>query len=385
MPGHCRRPIRTPPVLLVALWVALSVLCPDADAAPRKRRSVVHDDRAPEVVTYGRRDDVMRFALQVAQDRQLDLEWVESTLAGARYVPAVARLVMPPPAGTAKNWAAYRARFVEPQRVRAGLEFWSRHQAWLDAAEARWGVPAEIVVGIIGVETYYGRLTGSFRALDALATLGFDFPAGRKDRSAFFRSELAHLLALAQREGLAPETLVGSYAGALGLGQFMPGSILQYALDFDQDGRVDMQDSAADVIGSIAHYLASFGWKPGQPTHYAVQPPLQTSDRAALLLPDILPTFTAEQMAGLGAVLADEARVHDGPLALVELHNGLAAPSFVAGTQNFYALTRYNWSSYYAMAVIELGRAVKAMRPDTPVAAAVTPGAPAASAPPSAP
>ena len=327
----------------------------------------VQDDRAG--AGYGRRDDVLRFAAALAEAQGLDRDWVEATLAQARYQPAVARLIMPPAVGTAKNGAAYNARFVEPQRIRAGLAFWAAHQAWLEAAQARFGVPAEIVVGIIGVETFYGRMTGNFRVLDALATLAFDFPVGRKDRSEFFRDELAQFLMLARREGVAPELVLGSYAGAIGLGQFMPSSIRRHAIDFDRDGQVDKIGSAADVIGSVANYLAAFGWQPGMPTHYAVLPPLDTAERAALLLPDIRPSFTPAQMVDRGAVLGDEARAHAGALALVELHNGSAAPSHVAGTENFYAVTRYNWSSYYALAVIELGRAIKARRPAPPALA----------------
>ena len=152
----------------------------------------------------------------------------------------------------------------------------------------------------------------------------------------------------------------------MGLGQFMPGSINRFAVDFDGDGHIDMAggpaQSAADVIGSVAHYLAEHGWQRGMPTHYAVKPPVDTADRAALLAPDILPSFTAAQMAERGAVLDAAGAGHAGPLALVELQNGDAAPSHVAGTQNFYAVTRYNWSSYYALAVIELGLAVAAAR-----------------------
>jgi len=212
------------------------------------------------------------------------------------------------------------------------------------------------------VETFYGRMTGGFRVLDALATLAFDFPSGRKDRSAFFKDELSQFLVLAQREGQPPTSFKGSYAGAMGLGQFMPSSILKYAVDFDRDGHIDMAGSPADVIGSVANYLASFGWQRDQPTHFEVRPPVDTAERAALLVPDILPSFSAEQMTERGAVLSEPGQHHEGLLALVELQNGPAAPSHIAGTQNFYAVTRYNWSSYYALAVIELGRAVALQR-----------------------
>jgi membrane-bound lytic murein transglycosylase B len=330
-------------------------------SSPKPGHAAQHAS-APGVVTYGQRADAMALADQLAESHGLEPAWARAQLAQARYLPVVARLIMPPPAGTAKNWAAYRARFIEPRRVRAGVDFWNAQQRWLDAAETRFGVPASVVVGIIGVETFYGRVTGNFRVLDALATLSLDFPKGRKDRSDFFRDELGQFLRLAQTEQLAPTAIQGSFAGAIGLGQFMPGSINRFAVDFDGDGHIDMAHSAADVIGSVAHYLAEHGWQRGMPTHFAVKPPVDTADRAALLVPDILPSFSAAQLAERGAVLDAAGAAHAGPLALVELQNGQAAPSHVAGTQNFYAVTRYNWSSYYALAVIELGQAVAAAR-----------------------
>ena len=326
----------------------------------------VRSDAAPDAVTYGRREDAVQLADLLAERHGLDPAWARAQLAQARYLPVVARLIMPPPAGTAKNWAAYRARFIEPDRIRAGAAFWAANEAWLAAAEQRYGVPAAIVVGIIGVETFYGRVTGNFRVLDALATLSLDFPTGRKDRSGFFRDELGQFLTLAHTQQLPPASIKGSFAGAIGLGQFMPGSINRFAVDFDGDGHIDMaaiiNNSPADVIGSVAHYLAEHGWQRGQPTHYAVKPPVDSADRAVLLVPDILPSFTAAQLAERGALLDTAGAAHSGPLALVELQNGDAAPSYVAGTQNFYAVTRYNQSSYYALAVIELGQAVAAQR-----------------------
>lgn len=341
-----------------------------ASSGPARHAKVkvhaVRGDDEPDAFVYGRRDDVLRFAAETATQHGLDAVWVESTLAQARFNPAVARLIMPPPPGSAKNWAAYRERFVEPERIRAGVAFWHAHQAWLDAAQQRYGVPPGIVVGIIGVETFFGRVTGGFRVLDALATLSFDFPAGRKDRSGFFRDELARFLVLARRDALDPAAVTGSYAGAIGLGQFMPGSILDRAVDFDGDGRIDMQASPADVIGSIAHYLAEAGWQADVPTRLGIRPPVDSADRAALLVPDVVPTFSVAQMAERGAVLDDAGVRFAGPLALVELQNGDAAPSYIAGTRNFYALTRYNNSSYYALAVIELGQVIDAVRRATP-------------------
>lgn len=346
------------PLLLAALLAPASAV----EAARAAKKPGHASSAAPAPSRYRGRDDVKTFATEVAERRGLDGAWVLATLEQAQWQAAVTRLIMPPPPGTAKNWAAYRDRFVEPSRVAAGAAFWQAHAAELARAEKAYGVPPEIVVAIIGVETFYGRFVGGFRVLDALATLAFDFPTGRKDRTPFFRSELEEFLVWCQREGRAPASVKGSFAGAIGLPQFMPGSINRHAVDFDGDGHIDLQRSSADAVGSVAHYLAEYGWQRGMPTHFEVKVPVDTTDRATLLAPDILPSFTAAQFAERGAALPAEGAAHIGVLALVELQNGDAAPSFYAGTQNFYAITRYNWSSYYAMAVITLADALKTAR-----------------------
>lgn len=309
--------------------------------------------------SYADRTDARALAERIAQDTGLDAEWTTRALASARYRATVARLLMPPPAGTPKNWAAYRSRFVEPIRVRAGVTFWRQHEATLQRAEAQYGVPAEIIAGVLGVETIYGRQTGQFRVLDVLATLSLDFPKGRSDRSPYFRSELAEFLKLCHEQGTSPESVLGSYAGAIGLPQFMPGSIRRYAVDFDGDGRIDLSRSPADAIGSVGHYLARHGWRAGWASHFEVRPPENPEALGKLLAPDIKPTFSAHEMGALGAVLSPEGQAHPGALALVLLQNGRETPTLVAGTDNFYAVTRYNQSSYYALAVIQLGQAVR--------------------------
>jgi membrane-bound lytic murein transglycosylase B len=219
-------------------------------------------------------------------------------------------------------------------------------------------------VGIIGVETIYGQQTGDFRVIDALATLAFDFPASHpraNERSDYFRGELEQFLSLHHRTGTDPLLPLGSYAGAMGLPQFMPSSRVKWAIDYDGDGRIDLTTSA-DAIGSVANYFKSFGWQSGMPTHFPVAFDSTRLDMEALMAPDILPTFSVASFTGKGAMLDGPALEHKGPLALVELQNGADAPQYVAGTENFYVITRYNWSSYYAMAVIELGREIKAAR-----------------------
>ena len=313
---------------------------------------------------YATRDEVLRAADDIAERRDLDREWVRQAIAQSYFMPVIPRLMLPPASGTAKNWRVYRSRFIDPVRIRAGVRFWQDNRETLARAERDYGVPAEIIVGIIGVETIYGQQMGSFRVMDALATLAFDFPAAHPraaERQAFFRAELEQFLTLTNRTGVDPLSPRGSYAGAMGMPQFMPSSWVKYAVDFDGDGKVDLFNSPADVIGSVASYFKAFNWQPGLPTHYPVAFDSAKLDKDALLAPDILPSFSVESFTAKGAVLQGDALQHPGPLALIELQNGADEPTYVAGTDNFYAITRYNWSSYYAMAVIELGREVAAM------------------------
>jgi membrane-bound lytic murein transglycosylase B len=305
----------------------------------------------------------MRFADDVAARRDLDRDWVRATIGAARFLPNVPRLMLPAARGTAKNWRVYRSRFIDPVRIAAGVRFWRENAAALERAEAEYGVPPEIVVGIVGVETIYGRNMGSFRVLDALATLSFDFPQAHPraaEREAFFRGELEAFLSIESRTAQDPLAPVGSYAGAMGMPQFMPTSIAKYAVDFDRDGRIDLVGNPADVIGSVANYFKSFGWRRGMPSTYPVRFDAARLNMAVLMAPDILPTFSADAFVAAGAVLEGQGLSHPGLLALIELQNGDEAPSYVAGTQNFYVITRYNWSSYYAMSVLDLGDEVKA-------------------------
>jgi membrane-bound lytic murein transglycosylase B len=305
----------------------------------------------------------MQAGTEIARRTGLDETWVKQVMAQGRKSEMVIRLMQPAPAGTPKNWRVYRSRFIEPIRIKAGVRFWEANRRWLDRAQAQTGVPAEIIVGIIGVETLFGQHTGTVPVLDALSTLAFDFPTSHpraQQRSDFFKGELEQFLVLTHRTGTDPLRLRGSYAGALGMPQFMPSSWVRYAVDFDGDGHTDLFHNSADVIGSVANYFVAFNWKPGMPTHYPVSFDQDRLDKAGLLAPDILPTFPASDFMSKGAILEGAAQAHVGPLALVELQNGDDAPSYVAGTENFYAITRYNWSSYYAMAVIELGQAVAA-------------------------
>ena len=312
---------------------------------------------------YATRPDVMEFADDLAARRNLDPAWVRQAIGQARYSATVSRLMQPAAKPFVKNWRIYRSRFIDPIRIAAGVKFWQVNQGLLERAEKEYGVPIDIIVAIIGIETIYGRDTGSFRVMDAITTLAFDFPTSHpraKERSEFFKGEVEQFLTLQSRRGADPLEPRGSFAGAMGMPQFMPSSWVKYAVDFDGDGTIDLWNSPADVIGSVANYFKAFNWQPGMPTHYPVTFDKSKLDMGALMAPDILPTFSPPRFMAKGAVLDPAGAAHTGPLALIELLNGPDAPQYVAGTENFYAITRYNWSSYYAMAVIELGQEVAA-------------------------
>jgi len=353
--------IKSIPFVLALMAACASPLSASAQKAPKKK---THASTAAVGALYATRADVMLEADDIASRRDLDREWVRQAIGQARMLPTVARLMAPAPSGTPKNWRVYRSRFIDPIRIGAGVRFWQDNRDALERAEKEYGVPPEIIVGIIGVETIYGQQVGNFRVMDALATLAYDFPASHpraKERSAYFKGELEQFLSHTNRTGIDPFALRGSYAGAMGMPQFMPTSWVKYAVDFDGDGRVDLFNSPADVIGSVANYFKSFNWQPGMPTHYPVRFDPKTVDLETLLAPDILPSFSVASFTAKGAILEGDALQHKGPLALVELQNGSDEPSFVAGTENFYVVTRYNWSSYYAMAVIELGAEIAAV------------------------
>lgn len=315
---------------------------------------------------YGQRADAQQWAEDMAQRHGLEPAWVKAQLAQARFLPQVPKLMTPAPKTrtTARDWGDYRRRFIDPVRIQAGVRFWNENADTLARAEAQYGVPASMIVGIIGVETIYGRHMGNLRVLDSLSTLAFDFPQAHPraaERQRYFRGELEQFLLMMHQAGTPTTGPRGSYAGAMGLGQFMPSSWAQWAVDFDGDGRIDLFNSPADAIGSVANYFKAHGWVPGMPVWYPARFKAEQLDLPTLLAPDILPSFTPAQMLSLG-VQPEGGMGHEGLLALIELKNGEDAPSYIVGTQNFYAITRYNWSSYYAAAVHDLGEEVAAAR-----------------------
>ena len=254
---------------------------------------------------------------------------------------------------TPRPWHRYRPSFVNADRIAGGVRFWNRHADLLARAETEYGVPAEIVVATIGVETVYGSYTGNHRVLDALTTLAFDFPR----RAEFFRGELEQFLLLVRDGVLDPLQMRGSYAGAMGTPQFLPSSFRNYAVDFDGDGRTVLWEGAADSIGSVANYYRSFGWQRERPI--AVPARVQGEGYAALAQAGIEPRFDAAALAQAGVVPLEP--IGDDTAAMLVLE-GAAGNEHWLGLNNFYMITRYNRSVNYAMSVFQLAREIRAAR-----------------------
>ena len=298
-------------------------------------------------VRYSERTDVKEFIAEMRQKHEFPEAWLIRQFDEADFKPAVIKYILPPASPQVRSWKTYRSRFVEPRRIAAGTAFWNKHAAAIARASAQYGVPQEIIVAIIGVETIYGKHMGDFDTFSALTTLAFDYPP----RAALFRSQLEELLLLAREEGRSPHSYAGSFAGALGLPQFLPGSIRRYAVNFDGDERVDLT-TPDDAIGSVANFLAAHGWVKGGP----IVAPAQIDDTAAapLLALGIKPQKLPNEMVGL--VTRPDAPQEAA--ALIDLITPDQPTQYWLGYQNFYVITRYNRSSFYAMAVHDLAQAL---------------------------
>ncbi|UMR33179.1 lytic murein transglycosylase B [Massilia sp. MB5] len=321
-------------------------------------------DYTGEFVNFGQWKEVQQFLDEMVAKHGFERKELDAMLQQVRYVDAAVQLVKPAPPGKPKNWHAYSSRFIEPIRINAGVAFWNQHRDTLARAESQYGVPAEIIVGILGVETIYGRDTGRFRVMDVLTTLAFAYPLApnREARMAFFRGELEATLLHARNTGSDPFALLGSYAGAVGLPQFMPGNIAKYAVDFDGDGKVDLRNSPGDAIGSVAAFLVGHGWQREQ-TGPLVYTARVSPSRAweAYVNQGLEAKYRREDLSTAGVVTTSS--LPEGMLyGLVDLQNGSDPTEYWVGTPNFYTITQYNRSYFYAMSVVELGRAVSLSR-----------------------
>jgi membrane-bound lytic murein transglycosylase B len=307
--------------------------------------------------TYAQRDEVKAFVAEMHARHGFDADALTDLFRRTKPIAAVIKAIMPPKDPGIRSWRAYRGRFVEPRRIAAGRRFMQIHAAPLAAAEARFGVPADIIAAVIGVETLYGKQPGRFGTFAALTTLAFDYPP----RAELFRRELEELLLLAREEGRDPLGYAGSYAGAIGLPQFLPSSRRRFAIDFDDDGRIDLADSPADAIGSVANFLAGHGWERDAPIATAVR--VHGNGVQALIDAGIAPQRTPGQMESadvrLVKVSAGDTAIPERPAALIDLVTPNAMTEYRLGYRNFYVITRYNRSSFYAAVVMDLADALR--------------------------
>jgi membrane-bound lytic murein transglycosylase B len=313
------------------------LLCGAALAHPAQALDVKRADVKEFVAhmheAYGFKKHALRKLMKSAQSQQSILD------------------AMQKPAEKAKQWYEYRAIFLTERRIREGVDFWTAHRSALESAEARSGVPAEYIGAIVGVETFYGRNTGSYRVLDALATLAFDYPA----RAKFFRDELEQYLVLTRDAHLDPLSLKGSYAGAMGAPQFMPSNYRRFAIDADADGRVDLWRSWPDVCASVGNYLREFGWRPGEAV---LSEATVAADRTADLDGRKLALADTVQSLHDKGIAFDTSLPADAPTLLIAADEADGV-HWRVGYNNFYAITRYNHSALYAMAVYELAGALR--------------------------
>ncbi|EEA00294.1 lytic murein transglycosylase B [Burkholderia sp. H160] len=332
---------------------------------------------------YANNANVDAFINEMVARYDFDEASLHSLFAGVSYSATAVKLVTPSPTPSIKNWRSYQARFLEPVRVNAGVQFWRENRATLQRAYQEFGVPPEVIVGIIGVETIYGRYMGNFRVLDALTTLSFDYPntANRADRQATFRKNLEDYLVWTRDAQIDPTSVLGSYTGAIGIPQFLPSSIAQYAVDYDGNKRIDLRASEADAIGSVANYLRQNGWESGRPVVWRIGSDagsLGVAQAAANGQPE--PQWPLDQLLRAGLVLnepnVDIASEAGTPVTVVDLPSPGRGTEFVLGLKNFYVLTRYNRSFFYALAVYQLGQKVKAQMDAIDAAKAVNGGGP---------
>lgn len=310
-----------------------------------------------------RRADVQAFIREMVVRHGFNAARLQAVFGRAHAQPSIIAAMSRP--AEAKPWYAYRAIFVNPKRVQGGVEFWRANEAALTRAERVHGVPPEIVVAIIGVETQYGGNMGKYRVLEALSTLAFDYPR----RADYFRKELENFLLLTRAEGIDPLTPRGSYAGAMGYGQFMPSSFRSYAVDFDGDGHRDLWRNSRDAIGSVANYFKEHGWRTGEP----IAMPARVSGAAwpALVSRKLgQPQYSVASLQARGVL--PEGPVGGDQAAMLLEFQGQEGPKYWLGFGNFYVITRYNHSQLYAMAVYQLGQEIRE-RYERPYAGAPVP------------
>ncbi|WP_371413208.1 lytic murein transglycosylase B [Dechloromonas sp. HYN0024] len=340
--------------LALLLLAALTSLA-SAAAKPAAKDGVKHaashtTKHAIKTPTFADEPAAIAFARDLEARHGFNADALLSQFAQTHPNATVLKLIKPPASPLQRSWERYRPRFLNELRIEGGVRFWQENAGTLAKASARYGVPEEVIVAIIGVETVYGRNTGGFRVLEALATLAFNYPP----RAEFFRTELEQFLLLARENGLDPLAVKGSFAGAIGIPQFMPGSQRRYAVDFDGDQRVDLATSVDDAIGSVGRFLEQHGWQAGQPV--AVPATLSGPPDAELIQAGLRPALKIADLAERGIRAQTDGQT---TAALIDLVSPGSETEYWLGFENFYVITRYNRSSFYAMSVFQLGEEIR--------------------------
>lgn len=302
---------------------------------------------------YAARPDVRAFVQEMAQKHGFVERELAQVFSRARRLDVALRAVATP--ASARAWVEYRALFVNDRLIAGGVEFWRAHQAALERASRDYGVPEQYIVAIIGIETNYGRQMGRWRVIDALTTLAFDYPP----RAPYFRGELENYLLITRETNTDIFSVRGSWAGAIGIPQFMPGSYLRYAVDFDGDGHANLTANPADAIGSVGNFLKQHGWKAGESV--LLEADVKGDAYRAFIDGGVQPRHSVAEL-GKAGVSAKGSAAPEARAVLIELESPGRASDFRIGFDNFYVITRYNRSSFYATAVHDLAAALRGAR-----------------------
>ncbi len=370
--------------LLLTLVLGACSSTPTQQASP-KETIVNQSDEAATEARFSQ--NLNQLITQVSQAQGIPQATLESSFIDAKTIPSIRKLVLPPSGTFKKNWVAYRKRFIEPIRLKAGRAFWEQNQAYLSKVEQEYGVPAEVIVAIIGIETIYGRQTGNFRVKDVLSTLAFSYPEtpNKASREQLFKDQLQELILLCWSEagGMLPAknnneglnatrfnaclNQNSSYAGAIGLPQFMPSSIRSFAVDGDGDGHIDLKQSPKDAIASVANFMKMHGWQPGMPIYFPIQEAKVDEEKA---LSDGEPQlkYTIQELIDKGVLSKDQGDLQTGGVApqnkalIVDLpypdKDGSDQIRYVVGLNNFLTIVQYNRSYFYAQSVAEFAEAL---------------------------
>lgn len=371
-------------ILLATLILGACTTTPTQEVSP-KETIVNQSEDSPTEARFSQ--NLSQLIDQVAQKEGIPLSTLESGFSDAKTIPSIRKLVLPPSASFKKNWVVYRQRFIEPVRLKAGKAFWEQNQAFLAKVEQDSGVPAEVIVAIIGIETIYGRQTGNFRVKDVLSTLAFSYPdtPNKASREQLFKDQLQELILLCWSEagGKLPAmnsakgmsqtrfnsclNQNSSYAGAIGLPQFMPGSIRSFAIDGDGDGQINLRQNPKDAIASVANFMRKHGWQPGMPIYFPIQ---ESGIEAAKALADGEPQlkYSIQELIDKGVLSKERGDLQAGGVAaqskalIVDLpypdKAGNDQVHYVVGLNNFLSIVQYNRSYFYAQSVAEFAEAL---------------------------